>query len=276
MGRVLKNMAHIITSPYGNRNGGFHCGVDITGYRDGAHLLDYICAKAAGRVVAVRKNCTGFEGGGSYGNYVIIDHGSGYKTLYAHMAYGSVVPNVGDQVAEGQVIGYMGNTGTSYGGHLHFEVRHNDQRIDPTAYLDAELPLSKPTPTKSIDEIAKDVIAGKYGNYPERKVRLEAEGYNYNEVQGRVDAMLAGNTPAPAPAPAPIGVGESVIVTGVGTSSSDGSGSITRIFTNHRMKVIAIRNNASHPYACNQYNEGIPGDYSKVTAWFNADSVKRG
>lgn len=276
MGRVLKNMAHIITSPYGNRNGGFHCGVDITGYRDGVHLLDYICAKATGRVVAVRKNCTGFEGGGSYGNYVIVDHGSGYKTLYAHMAYGSVVPNVGDQVAEGQVIGYMGNTGTSYGGHLHFEVRHNDQRIDPTAYLDVELPLSQPTPTKSIDEIAKDVIAGKYGNYPERKVRLEAEGYNYNEVQGRVDAMLAGSAPAPAPAPAPIGVGESVIVTGVGTSSSDGSGSITRIFTNHRMKVIAIRNNASHPYACNQYNEGIPGDYSKVTAWFNADSVKRG
>ena len=276
MGRVLKNMAHIITSPYGNRNGGFHCGVDITGYRDSVHLLDYICAKATGRVVAVRKNCTGFEGGGSYGNYVIIDHGSGYKTLYAHMAYGSVVPNVGDQVAEGQVIGYMGNTGTSYGGHLHFEVRHNDQRIDPTAYLDVELPLAQPAPTKSIDEIAKDVIAGKYGNYPERKVRLEAEGYNYNEVQGRVDAMLAGSAPAPAPAPAPIGVGESVIVTGVGTSSSDGSGSITRIFTNHRMKVIAIRNNASHPYACNQYNEGIPGDYSKVTAWFNADSVKRG
>ena len=147
---------------------------------------------------------------------------------------------------------------------------------DLTAYLDVELPLAQPTPTKSIDEIAKDVIAGKYGNYPERKVRLEAEGYNYNEVQGRVDAMLAGSTPAPAPAPAPIGVGESVIVTGVGTSSSDGSGSITRIFTNHRMKVIAIRNNASHPYACNQYNEGIPGDYSKVTAWFNADSVKRG
>lgn len=46
---------------------------------------------------------------------------------------------------------------------------------------------------KSVDEVAKDVIAGKYGNYPERKTRLEAEGYNYSEVQGKVNEMLKGN-----------------------------------------------------------------------------------
>lgn len=133
-------------------------------------------------------------------------------------------------------------------------------------------PTPTPTPTKSIDEVAKDVIAGKYGNYPERKERLEAEGYNYAEVQGRVNEMLAENKPAPAP----IGLGDSVIVTGVGTSSSDGSGSITRMFNNRRMKVIVIRNNTKHPYACNQYNEGRPGDYSKITAWFSADDVRKG
>lgn len=53
-----------------------------------------------------------------------------------------------------------------------------------------------PSPKKSLDEIAKDVINGKYGNYPERKTRLEAEGYNYSEVQGRVNEMLNSNKPS--------------------------------------------------------------------------------
>lgn len=66
-------------------------------------------------------------------------------------------------------------------------------------------PTPAPTPKKSLDEIAKDVIAGKYGNYPERKTRLEAEGYNYSEVQGRVNEILAGNKPTPQPAPQPSG-----------------------------------------------------------------------
>lgn len=66
-------------------------------------------------------------------------------------------------------------------------------------------PAPQPTPNKSLDEIAKDVIAGKYGNYPERKTRLEAEGYNYSQVQGRVNEILAGNKPTPQPAPQPSG-----------------------------------------------------------------------
>lgn len=60
-------------------------------------------------------------------------------------------------------------------------------------------PTPQPTPKKSLDEIAKDVIAGKYGNYPERKTRLEAEGYNYSQVQGRVNEILVGNKPTPQP-----------------------------------------------------------------------------
>lgn len=53
----------------------------------------------------------------------------------------------------------------------------------------------KPTPTKSVEEVAKDVIAGKYGNQPERQKKLEAEGYNYAEVQGKVNEMLSGQKP---------------------------------------------------------------------------------
>ena len=68
--------------------------------------------------------------------------------------------------------------------------------IEPT-------PQPQPQPTKSIDEIAREVINGNWGNGQERKDRLTAAGYNYSEVQGRVNEILAGNTPAPAPQPAP-------------------------------------------------------------------------
>lgn len=276
MSKVLKNYPHVITSPYGKRKDSWHGGVDVTGKNSkGTHVLDYITAHSDGKVVAARKDITGFVAGGSYGNYVIIDHGSGYRTVYAHMAYKSVTVNVGDTVKAGAVIGYMGNTGTSYGGHLHFEVRLNDERINPTEYLDKDLPLKKPEPqpTKSIDAVARDVINGDYGNYPERKERLEAEGYNYAEVQARVNEIWAEeHKPAPSNI---IKEGDTVIVNGEGRASSNGKGATTRTFKNTKMKVIAIAKNASHPYALNQYNEGKVGDYSKVTAWFAPYSIKK-
>ena len=64
-------------------------------------------------------------------------------------------------------------------------------------------PETPSSPTKSLDEIAKDVIAGKYGNYPERKTKLESEGYNYSQVQNRVNEMLAGAKPSSNPSPNP-------------------------------------------------------------------------
>ena len=278
MGKVLRTYPHIITSPYGKRGNSWHGGVDITGYNNGIHVLDYICAKAKGTVVAVRSDCKGFEAGGSYGNYIIIDHGSGYKTVYAHMAYGSVKSKVGDKVSEGQVIGYMGNTGTSYGGHLHFEVRINNKRIDPTQYLDKELPLEEPKPTKSIDEVARDVINGNYGNYPERKARLEAEGYNYAEVQARVNEIWAAEHKPEPPKPVEVDInpGDTVIVNGIGYANSYGGGAHTRYFTNHKMKVIAeVTNDRKCPFALNQYNSGNVGDYSQVTAWFAKADIRK-
>ena len=65
----------------------------------------------------------------SYGNYCIINHGNGYATLYAHQKQLPLV-KVGDTVSRGQVIGYVGNTGNSYGAHLHFELRVNGVRDD--------------------------------------------------------------------------------------------------------------------------------------------------
>ena len=65
----------------------------------------------------------------SYGNFVVIDHGDGTTTLYAHMSSRAV--SEGQLVSQGQTIGYVGNTGNSQGNHLHFEVRVNGQRVDP-------------------------------------------------------------------------------------------------------------------------------------------------
>ena len=65
----------------------------------------------------------------SYGNYVVIDHGNGNSTLYAHMSSRAV--SAGQIVSQGDVIGYVGSTGSSTGNHLHLEVRVNYQRVDP-------------------------------------------------------------------------------------------------------------------------------------------------
>lgn len=87
--------------------------------------------------------------GGGYGNFVIIQHTDGNYTLYAHMDTGSIIVNEGDTVSQGQVIGNVGSTGTSTGGHLHFEVRvgGNDPNSvqDPITFINASEPRTTGT-----------------------------------------------------------------------------------------------------------------------------------
>lgn len=137
MSRVFKNKGNVITQAFKKR---VHNGIDLVGT---GYTLDYITAHTEGTVVAVRNNYkTNDRYGCSYGNYVKIKH-NGYYTLYAHMKYNSVTVRVGQKVSKGQVIGYMGNTGHSFGAHLHFEVRDkNDNFINPTAYINADLPAN--------------------------------------------------------------------------------------------------------------------------------------
>lgn len=185
--RVLESGLLEVTQEY---KPGVHNGIDVVNQN---YTLGNIVAHSDGVVVGSRNNCNGFENG-SYGNYVKIKHDNGYYTLYGHMAYNTVRVSVGQRVSKGQVLGYMGNTGMSYGGHLHFEVRNtSDVRIDPTEYLNSDLPNSQSAPTKSVEELAQEVIAGKYGNGEDRKNAL---GDRYAEVQARVNEILA---PAPKP-----------------------------------------------------------------------------
>lgn len=139
MSRVLETGVHIITYNY---NKGIHDGVDVVDKSKGYHALCNIIAHSDGEVVSVRSDYkTNDKSGNSYGNYVKLKHNNGYYTLYAHMAYKSVKLKVGDKVKKNAVIGFMSDTGFAFGGHLHFEVRDtNDEKINPTSYLDADLP----------------------------------------------------------------------------------------------------------------------------------------
>jgi murein DD-endopeptidase MepM/ murein hydrolase activator NlpD len=100
---------YIVTS----RNGvNGHVGVDVD-RADGINI--HSAARGLVKIV-------GWDPGG-YGRYVVVKHGCGVRTLYAHMINGSVVVNVGQRLARGQVIGQLGCTGNCHGSHLHMEAR---------------------------------------------------------------------------------------------------------------------------------------------------------
>ena len=118
-----------ISAPYGIRTYRMHRGVDM-GLCHGEDRT--IVAAFAGVVSKVRNQ--GRRKG--YGKYVIIDHGNGLTTLYAHLASWQV--NVGDSLQAGDTIGVGGNTGRSFGAHLHFEMKYHGTHIDPSSIFNFE------------------------------------------------------------------------------------------------------------------------------------------
>lgn len=116
------NRPYVITSDFAYRWGSFHSAIDISGTGLGSQIY----ASRDGTVVGTEKGCDNFgsyrnQCGNTYGNHVIIDHHDGKYTMYAHLLQ-NVSVNVGDNVKRGQVIGFMGSSGSSTGAHLHFGV----------------------------------------------------------------------------------------------------------------------------------------------------------
>ncbi len=120
-----------VSSSFGNRTHPitkterFHSGVDIS-----APYGTKVYALAAGRVIFSGE----FSG---YGNVVVLDHGQGVTSHYAHCWATKV--KVGDRVFKRSLLGYVGDTGVASGPHLHFEIRRNGKPLDPQAYLGLEV-----------------------------------------------------------------------------------------------------------------------------------------
>lgn len=174
--RVLKNGKCEVSQKY---KGARHNGIDLVG---AGYTLDYVVAHSDGTVVGVVSNCnrnTSKTGERIYGNYIKIKHENGMFTFYAHLKYGSVAVSLNQRVTKGQVLGYMGNTGYSFGAHLHFEVRNaNNVQIDPTHYVSEEIVKEEPKEVqiegryivKSGDTLSG--IASKYGTTYQELARI--------------------------------------------------------------------------------------------------------
>ena len=184
---IIPTESRRIAGHYGPRKHRMHRGVDL-GLCHGENRT--IVAAFAGKVVKVRNQ--GRRKG--YGRYVILDHGNGLTTLYAHLERWKV--KVGDELQAGDVIGIGGNSGRSFGAHLHFEMRYNGVYINPETVYDFEegtfRDISVTLDTDKLQEIEaayqKEIgkskfykvrrgdclgkIAHKYGTSVERLMRL--------------------------------------------------------------------------------------------------------
>lgn len=116
----LKSYSYV-SSEYGSRWGTTHTGIDLA-------------APAGTHIYSWRSGTVTFAGwSGGYGNFIIVDHGDGFVTRYAHCS--KIAVTKGQTVSQGQVIGYVGTTGNSTGNHLHFEVKVNGNFVNPRNYL---------------------------------------------------------------------------------------------------------------------------------------------
>ena len=115
-----------VSSPYGRRKSGFHTGIDISNGRTNGKV---VVAADSGVVETVKYSHK------SYGNQIVINHGNGYKTRYAHLLDNSIAVSPGQRVTRGQGIARVGSTGNSTGPHLHFEVIYNGNTVNPMNYL---------------------------------------------------------------------------------------------------------------------------------------------
>ena len=264
--RVINESSKRITNAYG----GNHKGVDL-GWRSD-ESQNNVYANCKGEVVEIQdglsndKNASGIK---SWGNYVLVKHGNGYHTRYAHLKSGIPVKK-GQIVDENTVLGIMGDSGNANGRHLHFEVAtgySSTTRIDPTPYLTKAIyaePVQPAQPSKSVDELANEVIAGKWGNGQERKGKLTQAGYDYNAVQNKVNKLLVSNTSNSNKNE--LKVGDRVKIIGTGNGASDAS-SNTAYGIGWEREILKIYDGREYPYQV--------GNSSGTTGFYKASSLQK-
>lgn len=115
---------HTLTSYFEWRWGTMHWGIDIS---DGGVYGQPIIAADGGTVTFAGNT------GGGYGNFVIIDHGNGYQTIYGHAS--ELAVTTGQSVSQGDTVAYVGSTGNSTGPHLHFEIVENGEKVNPLNFV---------------------------------------------------------------------------------------------------------------------------------------------
>ena len=118
---------HVLSSPFGMREN------PITGQMVMHSGIDLACPEGTPIYAGNGGQVLRAEYSASMGNYVLIDHGSGYRTVYMHMTHSIVSP--GQYVQAGQNIGFVGNTGASRGNHLHYGVSYNGTYINPYNFV---------------------------------------------------------------------------------------------------------------------------------------------
>lgn len=261
--RVINESSKRITQNYGGHNG-----VDLGWRQDESQ--NRVFANCKGTVVEVVDglgNLQGSTGVKSWGNYVLVKHGNGYHSRYAHLKSGILVKK-GQEVDENTQLGIIGDSGNAYGRHLHFEVAtgyDSKTRIDPTPYLTKaiyEEPVQPIQPSKSVEELANEVIAGKWGNGQERKDKLTAAGYDYSAVQNKVNELLGGI----ASNSNGLKVGDKVKIIGTGNGASDGS-SNTAYGIGWEREILKIYEGRAYPYQV--------GNSTGTTGFYKASSLEK-
>ena len=189
-----------VTSYYGQRDSGFHYGIDTVRWQFGSDgwygTFGTVQAFANGKVTYIwdedPDNVTFQQ---KSGNSVVIDHGNGYVTKCFHLALGvSDYVKVGQIVKTGDSIGYMGNTGASRGGHLHFEILHNGVNVDPLPYLLGEKMFDEVKTVKTYEVVTTINGYNNAGNAanqlsPTTKVQ-PGTYYVYNKYPDGVNGMF--------------------------------------------------------------------------------------
>ena len=153
-----------------------HKGIDMAWNSKYGGPNHNILAPADGTVTKVLKNYNKTDKTSkTYGNYVIIDHGNNIETVVAHLKYNTIRVKKGDKVHKGDVLGVMGNTGYSKGTHCHYEVKINNEKVDPLKYTYLESNNILNEATSKEYKILKDEVKTEPKEQPKEELKVKFE-----------------------------------------------------------------------------------------------------